>query len=71
MLIGEAQVFPRGDSNYQVPNQLSVLSNEAVHLAELSLNNIDLHVKCTFDPDHPSTFIGSSKPPPRAVVIAP
>lgn len=63
ILIGKSQVSPMGDSNYQVANQLSALSNEVVHpaaLAELSKKNIDLHVKCTFEPDHPGTSISRS-----------
>ena len=63
VLIGEDQVSPMGDSSYQVVNQLSALSNEVIHpaaLAELSQKNIDLRVKCTFEPDHPGTFISRS-----------
>ncbi|MCG9633109.1 aspartate kinase [Vibrio sp. Isolate30] len=60
ILIGEGQVSPMSNSNYQVVNQLSALSNDVVHpaaIAELSEKNIDLHMRCTFEPEHPGTFI--------------
>ncbi|WP_261884197.1 aspartate kinase [Vibrio pelagius] len=59
-LIGEGQVSPMEDSSYQVVDQLSALSNDVVHpaaIAELSEKNIDLHMRCTFEPEHPGTFI--------------
>lgn len=62
-LIGAAQVNPLGHSNYKVASQLSALSNEVVHpvaIEELSQKNINLRVKCTFEPEHPGTFISRS-----------
>ncbi|MBU2899209.1 amino acid kinase family protein [Vibrio hepatarius] len=74
-LIGAEQVSPLGNSSYQVANQLSALSNEVVHPAaieELSQKNIDLRVKCTFEPEHPGTFISCSHHPekPKVEVIS-
>ncbi|MCG9683432.1 aspartate kinase [Vibrio sp. Isolate23] len=59
-LIGTEQVNPIGQSSYQVANELSALSHNLVHpdaIEELSQENIDLQVKCTFEPEHPGTVI--------------
>lgn len=62
-VIGTERVSPIGQSSYQVANELSALSHDLVHPAaieELSQENIDLQVKCIFEPEHPGTFISHS-----------
>ncbi|MCG9579383.1 aspartate kinase [Vibrio europaeus] len=73
-VIGAEHVHPVRQSSYQMANQLSELANDVVHPAamkELAQQNIDLRVKCTFEPEHPGTFIShhpSSQTPKVEVV---
>ncbi|CAM3768906.1 aspartate kinase [Vibrio aquimaris] len=70
-LIGADQVNPLGQLSYEVANQLSELSEEVVHpvaIEELSQKNIDLRVKCTFEPDNPGAFISRRHCPKKSRV---
>lgn len=60
MLVGEGKVFPIGQTNYDVADQLANLGMEAIHpraAAGLRRNNILLRIKNTFEPEHQGTVI--------------
>lgn len=60
MLVGAEKVFPIGQTNYDVADQLANLGMEAIHpraAAGLRRNNILLRIKNTFEPEHKGTVI--------------
>ncbi|GLT16416.1 aspartate kinase [Vibrio zhanjiangensis] len=62
-LVGVDHSSPLGQSNYQVAQEIVSLTNDVVHpsaIKELSNQDINLNVKCTFDPEHPGTVISNN-----------
>ena len=60
MLVGTDKVYPIGQTNYDVADQLANLGMEAIHpraAAGLRRNNIILRIKNTFEPEHKGTVI--------------
>src|SRR5690554_2157867 len=60
MLVGAEKVFPLGQTNYDVADQLANLGMEAIHpraAAGLRRNDIILRIKNTFEPEHKGTVI--------------
>ena len=59
-IVGEDKVQPIGRTNYDVADQLSNMSMEAIHpraAKGLRQNGIPLRIKNTFEPEHPGTVI--------------
>ncbi|RYX82600.1 aspartate kinase [bacterium] len=59
-IVGEDKGIPVGFTNYDVADQLAGIGMEAIHpkaSKPLEVNNINLRIKNTFDPDHPGTLI--------------
>lgn len=60
MLVGADKVYPIGQTNYDVADQLANLGMEAIHpkaAAGLRKKNIVLRIKNTFEPEHKGTVI--------------
>lgn len=59
-LVGTENCFPVGNTNYDVADQLADVGMEAIHpkaSKPLEINNINLRIKNTFQPEHPGTLI--------------
>ncbi|MEO3406916.1 aspartate kinase [Mucilaginibacter sp. CAU 1740] len=59
-LVGVENCFPVGNTNYDVADQLADVGMEAIHpkaSKPLEINDIDLRIKNTFQPEHPGTLI--------------
>jgi aspartate kinase len=59
-LVGISNCYPVGNTNYDVADQLADVGMEAIHpkaSKPLEINNINLRIKNTFDPEHPGTLI--------------
>ncbi|MDX2191635.1 MAG: aspartate kinase [Bacteroidota bacterium] len=59
-IVGIDKCVPVGFTNYDVADQLADVGMEAIHpkaAKPLELNNINLRIKNTFEPDHPGTLI--------------
>lgn len=60
LIVGEKQVHPVCNTNYDVADQLADVGMEAIHpkaSKPLEINSIPIRVKNAFDPDHPGTTI--------------
>jgi aspartate kinase len=60
VLVGENNCFPVGFTNYDVADQLADVGMEAIHpkaSKPLEINDINLRIKNTFQPEHPGTLI--------------
>jgi aspartate kinase len=60
LIIGEKNVRPVCNTNYDVADQLADVGMEAIHpkaSKPLEIKNIPIRVKNAFDPDHPGTLI--------------
>jgi aspartate kinase len=60
MLVGVDNCVPVGFTNYDVADQLADVGMEAIHpkaSKPLEINNINLRIKNTFEPEHPGTLI--------------
>jgi aspartate kinase len=60
MMVGVENCFPVGNTNYDVADQLADVGMEAIHpkaSKPLEINDINLRIKNTFDPEHPGTLI--------------
>jgi aspartate kinase len=59
-LVGIQNCHPVGNTNYDVADQLADVGMEAIHpkaSKPLEINNINLRIKNTFEPEHPGTLI--------------
>lgn len=59
-LVGIDNCYPVGNTNYDVADQLADVGMEAIHpkaSKPLEINNINLRIKNTFEPEHPGTLI--------------
>ncbi len=59
-LVGIEHCAPVGNTNYDVADQLADVGMEAIHpkaSKPLEINNINLRIKNTFEPEHPGTLI--------------
>jgi len=59
-LVGKENAIPVGFTNYDVADQLADVGMEAIHpkaSKPLEINNINLRIKNTFEPNHPGTLI--------------
>lgn len=59
-IVGIENCVPVGYTNYDVADQLADVGMEAIHpkaAKPLEINNINLRIKNTFEPDHPGTLI--------------
>lgn len=60
VLVGINNCIPVGNTNYDVADQLADVGMEAIHpkaSKPLEINNINLRIKNTFEPEHPGTLI--------------
>jgi len=60
VLVGVDNCYPVGNTNYDVADQLADVGMEAIHpkaSKPLEINNINLRIKNTFEPEHPGTLI--------------
>jgi aspartate kinase len=60
VLVGMHNCHPVGYTNYDVADQLADVGMEAIHpkaSKPLEINNINLRIKNTFEPEHPGTLI--------------
>jgi aspartate kinase len=60
VLVGVDNCIPIGFTNYDVADQLADVGMEAIHpkaSKPLEINNINLRIKNTFEPEHPGTLI--------------
>ncbi len=60
VLVGIDNCIPVGFTNYDVADQLADVGMEAIHpkaSKPLEINNINLRIKNTFEPEHPGTLI--------------
>jgi aspartate kinase len=60
VLVGINNCVPVGFTNYDVADQLADVGMEAIHpkaSKPLEINNINLRIKNTFEPEHPGTLI--------------
>lgn len=60
VLVGVENCVPVGFTNYDVADQLADVGMEAIHpkaSKPLEMNNINLRIKNTFEPEHPGTLI--------------
>ncbi len=60
VLVGVDNCSPVGNTNYDVADQLADVGMEAIHpkaSKPLEINNINLRIKNTFEPEHPGTLI--------------
>jgi len=60
LIIGEENVKPVCNTNYDVADQLADVGMEAIHpkaSKPLEVKNIPIRIKNAFDPDHPGTLI--------------
>jgi aspartate kinase len=60
VLVGVDNCHPVGFTNYDVADQLADVGMEAIHpkaSKPLEINNINLRIKNTFEPEHPGTLI--------------
>ncbi len=60
VLVGVHNCSPVGFTNYDVADQLADVGMEAIHpkaSKPLEINNINLRIKNTFEPEHPGTLI--------------
>ncbi|UJF24504.1 aspartate kinase [Suttonella sp. R2A3] len=70
-LVGEDNVRPIGQTNYDVADQLANLGMEAIHPragAGLRKADIILRIKNTFEPEHEGTYIRADHDPEKAQV---
>ena len=59
-IVGIENCVPIGFTNFDVADQLADVGMEAIHpkaAKPLEINNINLRIKNTFEPDHPGTLI--------------
>ncbi len=60
VLVGVDNCHPVGNTNYDVADQLADVGMEAIHpkaSKPLEINDINLRIKNTFEPEHPGTLI--------------
>ncbi|QJD97896.1 aspartate kinase [Mucilaginibacter robiniae] len=60
VMVGINNCIPVGFTNYDVADQLADVGMEAIHpkaSKPLEINNINLRIKNTFEPEHPGTLI--------------
>lgn len=60
VMVGKDNCIPVGYTNYDVADQLADVGMEAIHpkaSKPLEINNINLRIKNTFEPEHPGTLI--------------
>jgi aspartate kinase len=60
LIVGQENAIPVGFTNYDVADQLADVGMEAIHpkaSKPLEINNINLRIKNTFEPNHPGTLI--------------
>ena len=74
-IVGPENVFPMGQTNFDVADQLANLGMEAIHpnaASGLRQNNIELRIKNTFEPEHQGTLISQHYQPEaeRVQIIA-
>ncbi|MCP4600191.1 MAG: aspartate kinase [Proteobacteria bacterium] len=74
-VVGEDNVRPVCDTNFDVADQLADIGMEAIHpkaSKPLELNNIPIRVKNAFDPGHPGTLITNDYicPESRTEIVA-
>jgi aspartate kinase len=71
MIIGESNIHPVCNTNFDVADQLADVGMEAIHpkaSKPLEINNIPIRVKNAFDPDHSGTLITKDFIAPRSKV---
>ena len=71
LLIGEANIHPVCNTNFDVADQLADVGMEAIHpkaSKPLEINNIPIRVKNAFDPDHSGTLITKDFIAPSSMV---
>ena len=59
-IVGVENSIPVGATNYNVADQLADIGMEAIHpkaAKPLEMNNINIRIKNTFEPNHPGTLI--------------
>ena len=71
LVVGEKEVHPVCNTNYDVADQLADVGMEAIHpkaSKPLEIKSIPIRVKNAFDPDHPGTLISTDFIAPRSKV---
>jgi aspartate kinase len=71
LLIGEENIHPVCNTNFDVADQLADVGMEAIHpkaSKPLEINNIPIRVKNAFDPDHSGTLITKDFIAPSSMV---
>ncbi len=71
VLIGENNIHPLCNTNFDVADQLADVGMEAIHpkaSKPLEINNISIRVKNAFDPDHGGTLISKDFIAPQSMV---
>ena len=71
LIIGENNIHPVCNTNFDVADQLADVGMEAIHpkaSKPLEINNIPIRVKNAFDPDHSGTLITKDFIAPRSKV---
>ncbi|KAB2888116.1 MAG: aspartate kinase [Desulfobulbaceae bacterium] len=71
LIIGESNIHPVCNTNFDVADQLADVGMEAIHpkaSKPLEINNIPIRVKNAFDPDHSGTLITKDFIAPRSKV---
>ncbi len=62
-IVGVENSIPVGHTNYNVADQLADIGMEAIHpkaAKPLEMNNINIRIKNTFEPNHPGTLISKA-----------
>ncbi|NLY40366.1 MAG: aspartate kinase [Desulfovibrionales bacterium] len=71
VLIGEENIHPVCNTNFDVADQLADVGMEAIHpkaSKPLEINNISIRLKNSFDPDHTGTLITKNFIAPKSMV---
>lgn len=71
LIIGESNIHPVCNTNFDVADQLADVGMEAIHpkaSKPLEINNIPIRVKNAFDPDHAGTLITKDFIAPKSKV---
>lgn len=71
MLMGEKNIHPVCNTNFDVADQLADVGMEAIHpkaSKPLEINNIPIRIKNAFDPDHAGTLITKDFIAPKSMV---
>lgn len=71
LVIGEDQIHPVCNTNFDVADQLADVGMEAIHpkaSKPLEINNIPIRIKNAFDPDHSGTLITKDFIAPKSKV---